>query len=40
MKEIVDSIINFLRIIGLCILAPIWGLVLISVMITDCANTK
>ncbi len=33
-------VVNLFRIIGLLMLAPIWGVVLVSVMINDCINAK
>ena len=35
MKTIVNSVIDLFRIFGLLMLAPIWGIVLIGVMIND-----
>ena len=40
MKTIANFVVDIFRLIGLFILAPIWGVVLVSVMINDCINTK
>lgn len=40
MKTIANFVVDIFRVIGLLMLVPIWGIVLVSVMITDCINTK
>ena len=40
MKTIANFVVDIFRIIGLLMLAPIWGIVLASVMINDCINAK
>lgn len=40
MKTIANFVVDIFRVIGLLMLVPIWGVVLVSVMINDSINTK
>ena len=38
MKTIVNFVVDIFRVICLLMLVPIWGVVIVSVMINDCIN--
>lgn len=40
MKTIANFVVDIFRVIGLLMLVPIWGIVLVNVMINDCINAK
>ena len=40
MKTIANFVVDIFRVIGLLMLVPIWGIVLVIVMINDFINAK